>query len=60
MAHQGYALSAVEDNTDPQSFIHSDKMVLVDKLGRIRGYYSGVDPLKVDTLILETKILLTE
>jgi protein SCO1/2 len=60
MAHQGYALSAVEDNTDPQGFIHSDKMVLVDKLGRIRGYYSGVDPLKVDTLILETKILLSE
>lgn len=60
MAHKGYAVSAGADNTDPQGFVHSDKMVLVDKEGRIRGYYSGVDPLKVDTLILETKILLEE
>ncbi len=60
MAHKGYAISAGEDNTDPQGFVHSDKMVLVDKEGRVRGYYSGIDPLKVDTLILETKILLQE
>jgi protein SCO1/2 len=60
MAHKGYALSAVEDHTIKEGFIHSDKMVLVDRLGRIRGYYSGVDPLKVDTLILEAKVLLSQ
>ena len=42
----------------PENFVHSDKFVLVDELGRIRGYYSGTKREGVDQLILETKILL--
>jgi len=59
-AADGYRIVAKEEATGPDAFVHSDKMVLVDRKGRIRGFYSGTDSSKVDTLILETKILLTE
>lgn len=59
-AADGYRIVAKEEASGPDAFVHSDKMVLVDRQGHIRGYYSGVDSAKVDTLILETKVLLTE
>jgi protein SCO1 len=36
-----------------------DNFVLVDKERRIRGYYSGSDPVEVDRLITELRILLS-
>jgi protein SCO1/2 len=44
----------------PGDFIHSDRFVLVDGKGRIRGYYSGTDPDEVDKLIKDIKIILRE
>lgn len=41
-------------------FLHSDKIVLVDSKGRIRGYYSGQDEEEVNRLIGEIKILLNQ
>jgi len=38
--------------------VHSDKFILIDDEGRIRGYYSGTTREGVDLLMLETKILL--
>lgn len=44
--------------TDPdKAFIHSEKMILVDKEGIIRGFYDGTDPKEIDRLIVEIKIL---
>ncbi len=44
--------------TNPdQAFIHSERLILVDKEGIIRGFYDGTDRKEVDKLILETKIL---
>jgi protein SCO1/2 len=57
LAQKGYYLSAMEDEEHPIDFIHSDKLVLVDKRGWIRGYYSGTDPKDVDKLITEIKVL---
>jgi protein SCO1 len=57
-ARYQYKLPVPQGDGDPADFIHSDRMVLVDQEGRIRGFYNGTDKLKVDTLILEARILL--
>lgn len=58
LARCGFVLPTIDGAGNPEDFIHSDKFVLVDELGRIRGYYSGTQREGVDQLILETKILL--
>ncbi|WP_209330661.1 SCO family protein [Lunatimonas salinarum] len=58
LARCGFVLPTVDGGTSPDDFVHSDKFVLVDELGRIRGYYSGTNREGVDELILETKVLL--
>ncbi|MFN3403573.1 MAG: SCO family protein [Cytophagaceae bacterium] len=57
IAQKGFFLSAMEDEANPVDFIHSEKLVLVDKVGRIRGYYNGTDPEDVNRLIAEIKVL---
>jgi protein SCO1 len=45
--------------TNPdEAFIHTEKLVLLDKQGVIRGFYDGTDKKDIDRLMLETKILL--
>lgn len=57
----GFVLPVEEgDSTSTDLVAHSERVVLVDKEGRIRGYYNGTDPAKVDTLIVETRVLLQE
>ncbi len=43
--------------TPDETFIHSEKLILVDKQGYIRGFYDGTDKKDVDRLILEIKVL---
>lgn len=57
LAQKGYFITAMEDTAHPADFIHSDKLVLVDKKGWIRGYYNGTDQKEVDKLITEIKVL---
>jgi protein SCO1/2 len=58
LARCGFALPIADGHGNPNDFVHSDKFILVDGQGRIRGYYSGTTREGVDKLILETKILL--
>ena len=58
LARCGFVLPALDGNGVPDDFVHSDKFMLIDEQGRIRGYYSGTTREQVDLLILETKILL--
>jgi protein SCO1/2 len=57
LAQKGFYLLGSEDKNNPMDFIHSDKLVLVDRSGWIRGYYSGTDQKDVDKLIMEIKVL---
>ena len=41
-----------------ETFIHSEKLILVDKEGHIRGFYDGTDKKDVDRLVLEIRVLL--
>jgi len=58
LARCGFILPTMHGGDVPDDFVHSDKFVLVDDIGRIRGYYSGTNKEEVDRLIVETKILL--
>lgn len=62
LAQRGYYLPVVDagvSNGNPdETFIHSEKLVLVDKDGIIRGFYDGTDKKDVDRLVLETRVLL--
>lgn len=58
LARCGFILPTFDGYGVPEDFVHSDKFVLIDEFGRIRGYYSGTTREEVDRLILETKILL--
>ena len=57
LAQKGYFITAMEDTAHPLDFIHSDKLVLIDKQGWIRGYYNGTDQKEVDKLITEISVL---
>lgn len=50
-----------EENTDGEGLItHSDRFVLVDGTGNLRGYYHGTDPADVDRLLVDIETLHAE
>jgi protein SCO1 len=60
LARNSYFLAALPGDGGPDDFIHSEKLVLVDKNKRIRGYYDGTDYEDVNLLIDEIKVLKLE
>lgn len=61
LAHKGYYIAAqeAEQKGEPdETFSHSDKLILIDSAGHIRGFYDGTSKKDVDRLILEIKVLL--
>ncbi|MCS7309524.1 MAG: SCO family protein [Armatimonadetes bacterium] len=64
LARKGFKLAA-EDTPEyiqgtKHDFIHSEKLVLVDREGRIRGYYSGLDLEQVRQLVRDVERLLRQ
>lgn len=64
---QGYHLPVADASeydtsiTDiDQMFIHSDKVMLIDKKGFFRGIYSGTKKAEMDRLKVEIKVLLSQ
>ena len=55
-----YGLAAMEDERAPGGFIHSGSFTLVDRQGRIRGYYRGTEDDPVNQLIKDIRRLLDE
>ena len=55
-----YGLAAMEDENAPGGFIHSGSFTLVDRQGRIRGYYQGTEEEAVDRLIKDIRRLIDE
>lgn len=43
-----------------QTFIHSDKLLLVDESGYIRGIYEGTNKSDIERLVVEIKVLLKD
>jgi len=57
IARKGYFVTATEGDGSSEDFIHTEKFVLLDKSGVIRGYYDGTDSLEVNKLMTDIKIL---
>ena len=57
---QSYLVVANHDPSQKIEFVHSDKLVLIDKENRIRGLYSGIETREVKQLIQDVKTLLKE
>jgi protein SCO1/2 len=57
LARYGFFLTALEGDGGPDDFIHSEKLVLLDKDRRIRGYYDGTDYEDINKLMDEILVL---
>ena len=57
VARNQYHIVDDKGNGDQDDFIHTERFVLVDNKGFIRGYYDGTDSLEVDKLIEDIRIL---
>lgn len=53
-----YMVPNQEDALAPGGFLHSEKLILVDSKGRIRGYYEGTEKAEVDRLIEDLDLLI--
>jgi protein SCO1 len=60
LSHDGFKL-AVSDGSSEQGIpVHSTRMVLVDRHGRIRGYYEATEADAITKLLADTNHLLRE
>lgn len=60
LGNTGYLLSALEDSTAAEQFVHDERFVLVDKRRHIRGFYDGTNNEDVDRLVTDLKMLMKE
>ena len=59
LSRDGLHLSvATEGGTPAEPIVHSVRLVLIDREGRIRGYYDATDAAAVDRLLLDAAALL--
>jgi len=60
LAQEGYKLPAMQAPSIIPDFIHSEKLLLIDKEKHVRGIYNGTNAEDIDRLITEIKVLLQE
>ncbi|HEY4322978.1 MAG TPA: SCO family protein [Mucilaginibacter sp.] len=58
LARKGFLVNALQLNKS--DFIYSDKLMLIDKDKRIRGYYTGASTDEINRLDDEIKVLISE
>ena len=54
----GFLVPNQEDALAPGGFLHSEKLILIDKAQRIRGYYDGTDTTTIPIIVEHIKSLL--
>ncbi len=60
MGNTGYLLSALEDSSSAEQFVHDGRFVLVDRQHHIRGYYDGTTATGMNELAGDLKMLMKE
>lgn len=60
VARNQYFIVNDEGDGGEDDFIHTERFVLVDKQGYLRGYYDGTDSVDVDRLMIDIQELLHE
>lgn len=58
LARKSYFAALDEGDGGFQDFVHTENMVLVDTLGRLRGFYDGTDLDEVNELVRDLSFLL--
>ena len=58
LARRSYFAALDEGDGGFQDFVHTENMVLVDTLGRLRGFYDGTDIDEVNRLVRDVQFLL--
>lgn len=57
LVQQGFRLSYAEGGDPQEPITHSQRFVLVDRVGAIRGYYDSTDPAKLAKLLEDARSL---
>ncbi|MBK7094949.1 MAG: SCO family protein [Saprospiraceae bacterium] len=57
---KGFYVGISKDKLEPGGFMHSEKMVLVDRDGHLRGYYTGSDSEEIKQLIVDMQEMIAE
>ena len=60
LSKNGFSLAATDGSEEAGVPVHSTRMVLVDRHGKIRGYYDALGPDAVTKLLADTSHLLRE
>jgi protein SCO1 len=60
LARKSFFVDATDGDGGPGDFIHSDRFILTDEKGRIRGYYSGTNDKDITQLIKDITKLKNE
>ena len=60
MTHEDFMLAATEKNAPNEQIIHSNKIALVDREGRVRGYFAGSDVTRVKEMAATIRKLLKQ
>ena len=60
LSQKGFKLAVADGNNETGMPVHSTRMILVDRKGRIRGYYDATAVDAVTKLVADTKHLLRE
>jgi len=60
VARSQYFIVDEEGDGGEDDFIHTERFVLVDKQGYLRGYYDGTDSIDVDRLMIDIQDLLQQ
>ena len=60
LARNSFLVVAADGDGGPNDFIHSEKVILIDKQRRIRGYYEGTSEKEMKNLITDIKKLENE
>lgn len=60
LARNSFMIVATDGDGGPTDFIHSEKIILVDKQKRIRGFYDGTDEAEMKQLLTDIKKLKDE
>ncbi|MCO5248869.1 MAG: SCO family protein [Chitinophagales bacterium] len=58
LARKGFMVTATEGDGGENDFIHSEKLMIIDREKRIRGYYDGTSAQSTDALINDVQKLL--
>ncbi len=60
LSRNGFLVSAINGNSNPENFVYSEKLILIDQDRRIRGYYNGSSLNEITKLNDEIKVLIAE